>query len=117
MKNYWLPILGAALLVVVAAPLQLQAVEAPDAIVYHQSLAASYEQKALAQDALIAEHVQMKKDYTERFATNPKMAPPADIQKMNSHCDTIIKEAETLKQDFLDFAKWHKMRASELQGQ
>lgn len=84
----------------------------------HQQMAASYQAKAAEQDALIAEHEQMKKDYEKRF-TPPnasKVGVPSDVKEMEAHCDRIINAAEKEKQELLDFAKWHEMRAAELQG-
>ncbi len=88
-----------------------------DAVAEHQKMAGSYAEKIAAQDALIAEHQQMKKDYADRFAINPKVGPPAAIEKMNTHCDLIIADAQKLKADLQEFAQWHTMRAAELQGQ
>ncbi|MBA4373649.1 MAG: hypothetical protein C0402_12415 [Thermodesulfovibrio sp.] len=82
----------------------------------HLAMSKSYEDKAAAQDALIAEHEQMKKDYKSRFFINEKLTPMAKLKKMNDHCDAIIKDAQKLKADFNDFAKWHRLRAAELQG-
>jgi hypothetical protein len=80
-------------------------------------MAASYEEKAAAQDALIAEHTKMKEEYKDRFYVNEKVTPMATMSEMEEHCDAIIDEAQRLKDQFLEFAKWHQMRAAELQGQ
>ncbi len=83
----------------------------------HQAMAASYDNKAKAQDELIAEHTQMKQDYKKRFYINEKVTPASGLAKMDEHCDAIIGDAKKLQAEFLDFAKWHRMRAAELQGQ
>ena len=83
----------------------------------HLSLAASYEEKAGAQDALIAEHTKMKQDYKARFFINEKLTPNDKIRKMENHCNAIIETAQKEKDELLEFAKWHRMRAAELQGQ
>ncbi len=82
----------------------------------HEQLARQYEEKALAQDALILEHTQMKLDYAEKLSPSPKGTNQAAIKEMEKHCNSIIQEAQALKAEFLDFAKWHKMRAAEMQG-
>lgn len=92
------------------------AAEAPQVASDHLTLAASYEAKAQAQDALIADHTQMKQDYKAKFFVNEKLTPPGKIQKMEDHCNAIIKTAQQEKEELLDFAKWHRMRAAELQG-
>jgi hypothetical protein len=111
MKNIRLAVLT-ALLLAMALPVGVQADEASD----HQAFVASYEQKAAEQDALIAEHVQMKKDYADRFVGPQKTGTPAQVKEMEQHCDAIIQDATKLRDEFLEFAKWHKMRAAELQG-
>lgn len=90
--------------------------DALEAAKSHEEAALNYEQKAAAQDTLIAEHQQMKKEYKQRYFINEKVTPISRIQKMEKHCDAIIKDAEELKRDMLDFAKWHRMRAEELRA-
>lgn len=96
--------------------LPLYAVEETQAVSDHVALAASYEEKAAAQDIVIGEHTKMKQDYKARFFVNEKVSPMNKIQGMVEHCDAIIKDAQKLKSEYLEFAKWHRMRAAELQG-
>ena len=91
--------------------------ETSDAIAYHENLATSYEAKAMAQDTSIAEHKQMKEDYKKKSPIHPKFDLPKRVREMNKHCDAIIHETGKLKNQFLDFAEWHRMRAAELKGQ
>lgn len=88
-----------------------------DAVAYHKQKAAEYQEKIAAQDAIIAEHQQMPKDYKSRFAINPKVGPPSAVTKMEAHCNTIVQDTQKVKADLQEFADWHSMRASELQGQ
>ena len=83
----------------------------------HQTLAAQYEAKAAEQDALIAEHSPMNKKYEERFWMIKKAAKPKNVVDMDKHCTAIVQNATALKNEFLEFAKWHRLRAAELQGQ
>lgn len=82
----------------------------------HQAMAASYEEKAKAQQGLIDEHTQMKKDYKSKYYINEKLTPARTLDPMNKHCDVIIKDATKLRDELQEFAKWHKMRAAELEG-
>ncbi len=102
-------------LVLVTPVLGLAAVDLDDPA-HHEKLAASYEEKALTQDALILEHEQMKTDFAKSVATSPKGGLPPSVKAMEKHCDAIIKDASNLKAELLDFAKWHRMRAAELAG-
>ena len=116
MKKFDFLALSLAVLLGLVPSLPVFAVEAPQAASEHSALAASYEAKAQAQDALIAEHTQMKQDYKARFFVNEKVTPMSQIQKMDDHCNSIIQTAQKEKEELLDFAKWHRMRAAELQG-
>ena len=108
MKRIQRLIAGAGLLVSAAGPLYAAT---PKTAEDYLSLAARYEQKAQEQQAVIAEHEQMKKEgVTEK-------TPVSLRQKMEKHCDAIIKDAAKLKEDYLVFAQYNKMRAAELKGQ
>jgi hypothetical protein len=67
----------------------------------HLDKMAHYESLAKDQDETISEHRKMRADYGK---------------DMREHCDAIIKDAMELKDEYLVFAKWHKMQASELEG-
>ena len=82
----------------------------------HRALAASYEEKAAAQEALVAEHTAMKRDYKRRVYVNEKVSPMLKVQKMEAHCDALIKQAQAEASALREFAKWHRMRAAELEG-
>ncbi len=116
MKTIQLTILASALMFVLAGPLRVQAAEVSDVVADHQNLAASYEEKAAAHDAIIAEHTKMKEDFVKRFFINEKVSPMYKIREMQKHCDTVIIEASKLRDEFAEFAKWHRMQAAELQG-
>lgn len=110
--------MGLAMIMALGFPVRLYAEAEPSQVAQdHQAMAASYEEKAAAQDALIAEHTQMKQDYKNRYFINEKLTPSGKVKKMEDHCNAIINDAQKLKDELLDFAKWHRMRAAELQGQ
>lgn len=95
------------------------AAEKADVIADHKAMAASYQEKAAAQDALIKEHQDMKGTYEKRFTPSnwSKIGIPSNVKEMDKHCGKIIKAAQQEKQALLEFAKWHQMRAAELEGQ
>jgi len=67
----------------------------------HLDKVTHYESLAKAQDEIISEHRNMRFNYGKG---------------MREHCDALIKDAAALKEEYLEFAKWHKMRAAELEG-
>ena len=76
----------------------------------HSALAASYEERAKAQDGVIAEHQKMKQEgVTEKTSAAAKA-------KMDKHCDAIINDAKKLQADYKAFAQWHRLQAAETQG-
>lgn len=93
-------------------------VEPSQVVADHLAMAKSYEEKAAAMDKVIAEHEKMKKDYKYRFYINEKVTPLGGRlnTQMIDHCDTIIKDSEKLKAHYLEFARWHREVAKELQG-
>lgn len=89
-----------------------------DVITHHQTLAAQYEAKAAEQDALIAEHTSMTKEYDKRWGwMTVKAGKSKDVLDMDKHCVALAQAAQAQKNELLSFAKWHRMRAAELQGQ
>jgi hypothetical protein len=88
-----------------------------EAVKQHETLAAQYEAKAAEQDALIAEHTPMNKKYEERFWMIKKAGKPKNVVDMDKHCTGIVQNATGLRNEFLEFSKWHRMSAAELQGQ
>jgi hypothetical protein len=94
----------------------LYAAEPSQVAADHLSKVKYYEDKAAEQGAIIVEHQQMKVEYKKSYYINEKLTPSARLKEMENHCDAIIQEAQKLKTEFLEFAKWHKMRAAELQG-
>ena len=92
----------------------LYGAETSDSAGDHLKLAALYRGVAVAlEDSLILEHWKMKQDYPKKSI----LAASGKVQEMEKHCDVIISDATKLRNDLLGFAKWHRMRAAELQGQ
>lgn len=117
MKKLSIVILSLAIMIGFALSHNLYAAEPSQVAADHLSMAKYYEGKAAEEEALITEHQQMKTDYKKRYFINEKVTPSARLKIMEDHCDAIISDARKLDTEFLEFAKWHKMRAAELQGQ
>ncbi len=115
MKTRNIVILSLVIMIGFALSHNLYAADQSQVIADHLKMAKYYDGKAAEQDALITEHQQMKTDYKKDYYINEKITPSARLKKMEDHCDAIIKDAQKLKTEFLEFAKWHKMRAAELQ--
>lgn len=116
MKRWNQLVLSAGILLATMGGVAAYAAEKTQVASDHQAMAASYEEKATAQQGLIDEHTQMKKDYRSKYYINEKLTPSRTLDPMNKHCDAIIKDATKLRDELREFAKWHKMRAAELEG-
>lgn len=84
----------------------------------HLKLAALYRESANAiEDALILEHRKIKQTYPKRFQVESAFNESRSIQELEKRCDAIINDATKLRDHLLDFSRWHRMRAAELQHQ
>lgn len=81
----------------------------------HLEQALIYEQKAVEQDVLIADQKQKMTDYKATYRIDEERHSTGRIEAMEKHCEAVIKSAEKLKKEFLDFASWHRKQAVELQ--
>jgi hypothetical protein len=88
---------------------------ASQVIAEHLEQALIYEQKAAEQDVLIADQKQKMVDYKATYRIDEERRSTGRIEAMEKHCEAVIKSAEKLKKEFLDFAAWHRKQAAELQ--
>lgn len=84
----------------------------------HEAMAKQYEQQAAEYRKVAAEHRDMaaaarKQEEEMRGHPTPESAAAA---KMAQHCGAIMKDADKLAADADSAAKFHRMRAKELQG-
>jgi hypothetical protein len=83
----------------------------------HRERAEQYKRKAAQYRQDAENHRKMLSEYAKGVATLPKeRGENPYIRKMRLHCEKYIKDAETLASDADDMAKWHLMRAKELEG-
>ena len=96
-----------------------RAMSVPQTADRHLALASDYDAKAKAARHEAALHRKMFADFEKNDlpALRSKMgAEPPWVAKMRKHCDAYVHDAEAVAKDAEDFAKFHRMRAAELQG-
>ena len=71
--------------------------------------------KAVTYHQEAANHRAMIEEAEKVYRLNPKMSG-IQARGMRKHCEPLIRDAERLAKDAEEFAKWHRMRAAELQG-
>jgi hypothetical protein len=109
--------IGVLSLVASAQDHQGQEMKAPQTAQEHRARAEEYEKKAAEYRSEAAAHQKMLKDYSKTVARNPKdTGENAYIRKMRLHCEKYIKAAEALAVEAEEMAKYHKMRAKEMEG-
>jgi len=83
----------------------------------HRERADQYKRKAAEYRQEAENHRKLLSEYAKGVATLPKeRSENPYIRRMRLHCEKYIRDAETLASDADDMAKWHLMRAKELEG-
>ena len=83
----------------------------------HREHAEQYQKKAAEYRKEAEAHKKMLADYSKTVARNPKDTGESGyIKKMRIHCEKYSKAAEALAQEADDMAKFHTMRAKEMEG-
>ena len=91
--------------------------KAPDTAQDHYVLADQYKKKAADLQGEIDRHNQMLAEYSKGIAKSPKATGENSyVKNMRLHCGKYIKAAENLESEDLEFAKFHTLRAKELEG-
>lgn len=91
-------------------------VEIPKTPEEHRKLAEMYRRKAAEYRAEAEEHQKMLADYKKRSYQPKSSMEAGDIKKMRLHCERYIKAANNLATEAEEMAKYHELRAKELQG-
>jgi hypothetical protein len=83
----------------------------------HYALADKYTKEAAELQGEIAEHREMLAEYSKGVAKLPKeTGENAYIKTMRLHCEKYIKAAQSLAAEDTELAKFHTLRAKELEG-
>jgi len=83
----------------------------------HYALADRYQKEATELRGEIEQHNQMLAEYSKDVAKNPKATGENSyIKNMRLHCEKYVKAAENLMAEDTELAKFHTLRAKELEG-
>jgi hypothetical protein len=94
-----------------------QDMKMPQTAQEHRAHAEHYQKKAAEYRQETATHKKMQADYSKTVAKLPKdTGENAYIKKMRLHCEKYSKAAEALAQEADEMAKFHTMRAKEVEG-
>jgi hypothetical protein len=94
-----------------------QEMKAPQTAPDHRDRADKCQKKAAEYRQEAETHRKMLDDYSNKVARNPKDSSENPyIKKMRLHCEKYIRAAENLAREADEMAKYHTMRAKELEG-
>lgn len=94
-----------------------QEMKAPHTAQEHREHAEQYQKKAAEYRKEAEAHRKMLADYSKTVARNPKDTNEnAYIRKMRLHCQKYSKAAEAFALEADEMAKFHTMRAKEVEG-
>lgn len=94
-----------------------QEMKVPQSAQEHRERAEQYQKKAAEYRKEAEAHRKMLAEYSKTVAKNPKdTGENAYIKKMRLHCEKYSKAAEALAQEADEMAKYHTMRAKEMEG-
>ena len=94
-------------------------VKAPETAQEHLAMAETYRKKAAMYRGEAATHRQMLETYKRQVAVPTDQKVPVEnpwIKKMRVHCESYIRDAESLATEAEAFAEFHTLRAHETQG-
>ena len=94
-----------------------QEMKMPHTAQEHRERAKQYQKKAAEYRQEAAAHKKMLVDYSKTVARNPKDTGESGyIKKMRLHCEKYSRAAEDLAREAEEMAKFHTMRAKEMEG-
>jgi hypothetical protein len=94
-----------------------QEMKAPQTAQEHRERAEYYKKKAAEYRAEADSHKKMLAEYSKGVAKSPKdTGENPYIKKMRLHCDKYIQAAENLAREADEMARYHEMRAKEMEG-
>jgi hypothetical protein len=94
-----------------------QEMKAPQTAQEHRERAEYYKKKADEYRVEVASHKKMLADYSKGVAKTPKdTGENPYVKKMRLHCEKYINAAENLAREADEMAKFHEMRAKEVEG-
>jgi uncharacterized protein YlxW (UPF0749 family) len=88
----------------------------PQTAMDHSAMAEHYQKKAAEYRADIEAHKAMLAEYKKGAVENPKMGENPHVKAERLHCEKYIKAAEALAAEAAESAKFHSLRAKEMEG-
>ncbi len=104
------------LLLAMTVPAFAQEMKVPQTSADHQQVAERYQKIETQTREDIEMHKKMLVEFNQTVAKSPKSGENPYTRKMRLHCEKYIKAAEGLAEEARVSAKFHALRAKELEG-
>jgi hypothetical protein len=104
------------ILLAVTVSVFAQEMKVPETAKDHHEMAEHYQKVAAQTRDDIEMHKKMLADFIKTVAKNPKSGENPYAKQMRLHCEKYIKAAAALAAEADESAKFHTLRAKELEG-
>jgi hypothetical protein len=91
-------------------------VKLPETAAEHMAMSKEYLEKAATWRAEAALHKKMAADYLKSHPDRKSGARNSWAVKMEEHCSALVRDARAAATDAEELAKYHRLRALELEG-
>ena len=91
-------------------------IKVPETAKDHYEMAEYYQKIAAQNRKEIEMHKKMLADFAQTVAKNPKAGENPYLKNMRLHCERFIKAADALLAEASESAKFHTLRAKEMEG-
>jgi hypothetical protein len=104
------------LLLALTVPVMAQEMKVPETAKDHHEMAERYQKAAASTREDIEMHKKMLADFNQTVVKNPKSGENPYSKNMRMHCARYIQASEALAVEDDASAKFHTLRAKELEG-
>ncbi len=117
LRSFRIAVLAATVSAGLAATVaRAEEIKLPQTAAEHQAMAKSYEEKVAAWRAEAAYHREMAAAYKKAHPDRKSGAANSWAIEMEKHCMNIEKEVQKAASEADELAKFHRLRAKELEG-
>jgi type II secretory pathway component PulJ len=105
-----------AMMILAAGIVSAKEMKLPQTAAEHMAMSTSYQEKATAWRAEAAYHRDMAAAYRKGHPNLKSGAQNPWTIEMEKHCAALVKDAEKMAGDAEELARFHRLRAMEVEG-
>jgi hypothetical protein len=115
-KRTRLLVVAMTILLAITVLVCAQEMKVPETATDHHQMAEHYQKVETQTREDVEMHTKMLSEFIKTVAKNPKAGENPYAKKMRLHCEKYIKAAQALATEAAESAKFHDLRAKELEG-